>query len=996
MSLTEQLATLALTPVVEGALQALGQVGGEHAVEAVAGFLGRHFLDQSQRLPNALGKANSSAWKAFEVALAGESLWTLLDKAENKAFRAQVRAFLDDMPLPDLPGAGKEFRQQCLRQLRAARKAGLFDGALDAEALARLAGEFARFANPEALLEAEAQVIAGMAEECRQAGYAGLGQLVALRIDARGTPLLVAAVRFFFRREVETDPQLFQGLAWAKLEALQAMQERRFAGLAVALADHAALVEQMLGELQDVVVETHGVVLDIQNEVQDLARRFDLLHRELRPRDSLSIGSEAERRLVKQLIARYRALPETERRRLPDLLGAIGKLEVAAGFFDAARQDFQEAARLSPDQQARAEAHFNAYHAALEEGNLSAALVSLQGAAALDPARFAPFPLAKYQPERILGAGGFGVAFLCRNRHSGSRVVVKALRRDTLEREVADVFREARVLEELEHPAVIRLRDCDFADAAGTRPYLVMDYFEGPTLGEHVEKHGALSHDNLLTLVQPIAEALRAAHSRGIFHRDVKPANVLVRRDQDSGSWRVKLIDFGLALKEDVLRGPAAGQSQRTVLGYSIAGTMDYAAPEQVGRLPGVTVGPYTDVFAFGKTCCFALFKTTHPLRRHWREIPEGLADLLEQCLCEEPRDRLPSFDKVLERLGELSSDPDPGPAPVDFPPEPKDEPQPVVERLKDRQRDWWRAVPGQAGSRGPEKLRLLLGHEDSVQCVHLNADGRRLLSGGDDGTVRYWDVPAGKELCCLKGHTGKVRIALFLGHYRFAISAGEDKTVRFWDLDKKTETRFLPDRTNRTVVLSPDCRYALSGSITDGMIRLWEVNSGRELRRFKGHMSWVTSLAFSASGQHALSGSADGTARLWDVDTGREVRRFQGHSDQVLGVVFAPAGNHAATCGADRTVRVWDLRSGRQICCFDQYEGQVAGIAFASNGRFIVTSGDRNSVQIWEWKYESWRALPPLQGHLDKVTAVAVSSDSRLAASASTDKTIIVWSLPV
>src|SRR5262249_59219520 len=87
-----------------------------------------------------------------------------------------------------------------------------------------------------------------------------------------------------------------------------------------------------------------------------------------------------------------------------------------------------------------------------------------------------------------------------------------------------------------EHPAIIRLRDCDFADADQKRPYLVMDYFEGATLEEHVEKHGPLPADQLLALARPVAEALQAAHGKGILHRDVKPANLLVR--PASGGWR--------------------------------------------------------------------------------------------------------------------------------------------------------------------------------------------------------------------------------------------------------------------------------------------------------------------------------------------------------------------------------------------------------------------------------------------------------------------------
>src|SRR5690606_16725498 len=107
-------------------------------------------------------------------------------------------------------------------------------------------------------------------------------------------------------------------------------------------------------------------------------------------------------------------------------------------------------------------------------------------------------------------------------------------------------------------------------------PYIVMDYFEGATLEDHVAADGPPSVEDGLAAALAAAEGLRAAHERGVLHRDVKPANLLVRRD--GGGWRVKLIDFGLALRRESLLGTAAASS-RTVTGASIAGTLDYAAP---------------------------------------------------------------------------------------------------------------------------------------------------------------------------------------------------------------------------------------------------------------------------------------------------------------------------------------------------------------------------------------------------------------------------------
>src|SRR5213078_4265313 len=152
--------------------------------------------------------------------------------------------------------------------------------------------------------------------------------------------------------------------------------------------------------------------------------------------------------------------------------------------------------------------------------------------------------------------------------------------------------------------------------AARARPFLVMEFFDGPTLAEHVDREGALPVADFLEMARQVAEALQAAHSQAILHRDVKPGNLLVRRE--GRGWQVRLIDFGLALRQSVLQSNSSGSSARSVLGYSIAGTLDYAAPEQLGRLPGVAVGPPTDVYGFGKLCCYALFKTVQPLRKHW------------------------------------------------------------------------------------------------------------------------------------------------------------------------------------------------------------------------------------------------------------------------------------------------------------------------------------------------------------------------------------------
>jgi serine/threonine protein kinase len=634
-------------------------------------FIIDHLTDHSDRLGKALREASDRAWRALEVALQGESLWRRLDRTEDRLFRQQLRVFLDTVPLHD-KATNEQFRNDCLRELKAARRSGLLAGNGDTRAIAAGARALLRYTDPQALLGAEWQALAQMAKELQQAGYPHLGDCLSLR-STQGSSLLVLAARYFFRRAVEEDGKLFQGLAFTQLERLQEAQEAALAGLHQALTEHDQRLADLLNDVQVAVKATRHAVLDVRQELRllreqntNLARqnddlyeavlkqqaRLDLLLPQVRPQDSLSVRSEEERTMIRAVVARYRQLPEEQRKVMPALLNAIGQLEMAAGDFQAAGQDFTRVTTLVRDAGAKGAAHVNAYQAALERRDWTAALAELIEAIRLDPKRFAPFPVGKYPPRRILGAGGFGVAFLCRHKELAADVVVKALHGNYLDRSLDNVFTEARVLYNLDHPAIIRLLDCGFTiPAIRSRPFLVMKHFDGQTLEEYVQQHGPLGLADGVTVAQLIAQGLQAAHQQGILHRDVKPANVLVRKD--AFGWQAKLIDFGLALRANAMAGTTrdAATRGRSIAGRSLAGTPDYAAPEQLGKLPGVPVSPSSDAYGFAKTCCYVLFQTTQPLPKHWRCIPGVLADLLEHCLEENPQGRPGSFEEIQRQL---------------------------------------------------------------------------------------------------------------------------------------------------------------------------------------------------------------------------------------------------------------------------------------------------------------------------------------------------------
>jgi tRNA A-37 threonylcarbamoyl transferase component Bud32/tetratricopeptide (TPR) repeat protein len=680
VSLISQLVGFGLRQVIGGFADDAVQV-----VEAVE----QRFRDHSRTLPKALDHAHNRAWQALGVALAGDGLLdrvkVFIASGDDKGVREQVQLFLKSNAVA-FDGTPAAFRQDCLDELKRLRKSGLLStqGGSTAE-IARQAAGFRRHADPQGLIEEARRAVAGVADALAES-YPNLAKLLRTPTPA-GPPLLAAAFCYFFRREVETDDELAHGLFFDGLRQLSASQAKGFGEVAKALValggQFDALFEQLgrieaaVVETHAVAVETHGAVLDVQAELQRLGglhlanageirslMEQVLLHLsqagmargEVRPGHSCSIRGEDERRAVRGLLAQFRRLPAADQRQAPALLNGLGKLQVGAADFAEARQTFTEVVQVVGDPSGKAEASYNAYRAALEEKKWDAALTALREAGSHDPQRFAPFPLHRYEPKRILGAGGFGTAILCLDRHFDEDVVVKTLHAADLAHGVDEVFREARILRRLSHPAIIGVRDCEYADPTHkARPYLVMDHFPGGTLQQFVEQRGPLNLEQLLSMAVQVAEGMRAAHAQGVLHRDLKPANLLVRKE--GNLWKAKIIDFGLALRQQTVETSKVrtGATQKSMLDLSVAGTLDYAPPEQLGKLPGVQPGPYSDAYAFARTCCYAMFKTTTLGRTQWNSLPGPLADLLERCLDPNPKQRPNGFEPVLAVLGECS-----------------------------------------------------------------------------------------------------------------------------------------------------------------------------------------------------------------------------------------------------------------------------------------------------------------------------------------------------
>jgi WD40 repeat protein len=213
------------------------------------------------------------------------------------------------------------------------------------------------------------------------------------------------------------------------------------------------------------------------------------------------------------------------------------------------------------------------------------------------------------------------------------------------------------------------------------------------------------------------------------------------------------------------------------------------------------------------------------------------------------------------------------------------------------------------------KELRHFEGHGYCVRRVAFSADGRRAVSGGDDGNVLLWDLETGKELRRLTGHTTGINCVVFTPDSR-KVLAGCWNGIRVWDTETGKEIRHFKHAKEGffAVAFSPNGNRALSAS--GRTLHLWDVETEKVLRafaigpdeRFADSNFAVDSLAFSPDGKQVLSGSVDHTIRLWEVETGRQLDCLQGDTETAHCLAFGPDGKRALSGDSDKKVRLWQL----------------------------------------------------------------------------------------
>jgi WD40 repeat protein len=278
----------------------------------------------------------------------------------------------------------------------------------------------------------------------------------------------------------------------------------------------------------------------------------------------------------------------------------------------------------------------------------------------------------------------------------------------------------------------------------------------------------------------------------------------------------------------------------------------------------------------------------------------------------------------------------------------------------------------------GSSPAKMLKGSKEGVLSVVLLPDGKTLIAGEEDGGLREWDIESGREKRRFEGHKHKIwTLALSKDGKRLASAGGS------FEKDGKNV-----DRTGKPTD-NPDL-----------VIRIWDVESGKELQKLEGHKKFIQSVAFSPDGSKLISGSNDQTVRVWDVATGKQLHQSEALGAVINAVAFTPDGK-GVSGGAgkkdgsgqyvhDQTIRVWDVNSGKQLKAFGGHH--VWGVAVSADGKRVLTAGQDRTVRLWD--LETGKEMKRLGGHRGSVERVLFTPDGKQALSGGDDNVVRLWDL--
>ncbi|HXG12116.1 MAG TPA: PQQ-binding-like beta-propeller repeat protein [Gemmataceae bacterium] len=302
-----------------------------------------------------------------------------------------------------------------------------------------------------------------------------------------------------------------------------------------------------------------------------------------------------------------------------------------------------------------------------------------------------------------------------------------------------------------------------------------------------------------------------------------------------------------------------------------------------------------------------------------------------------------------------------------------------------------------------PGLVAVLRGHTEPIYGIAFTPDGKHVITGSFDRTLRLWETATGKEVKTFAGPAGHQNQVLCLAlspDGTNLASGSSDNTAKLWDIPSTTALRrFVHADAVTAIALSPD-GTRLAGAGKDGTVKVWAAADGKELLNLRGHSGAVTGVAFSANGQLLVSSGADQTLRFWNPADGKPLGVVGAHAAPVNAVLIHPNNNAVYSAAEDGTLNFWTLPLAPQRS-LPSHADAVTRVVLSADGSQVFTASADKTIRICTFangqQVRQLTVPPPSEGEQEKgegaaVTSLAVAPGGAVIAAGTADQRLVLW----